>query len=259
MSVETVVSIVESAFGGVSTTTAPMTAAEYTVWATPAWVARLRYLRMMGMDSYIEDMAASFLGKPGGPLQAALSQIAAEEQAVTIAAADAAATAAEGTLVAGAGTIAAAVVVPVIAMAAVGVALGAGYYQAREEARKEGYASGFSKGFVTGLLQWEVRFTIDRFWDNATNQNGIDEQLPTIRANAHNKGLLKGRVAAIAMTEKAKKTYLRGLRKLVTTSTAGWTSRSDDWMEQMRARQVQIGYVIDLATAATRYGIIKIE
>jgi hypothetical protein len=258
MVVETVVSIVESATGGVTTTSASMTAAEYTVWATPAWIARIRYLRMMGMDSYIEDMAASFLGKPGGPLQAALTEIAAEEQAVTIAAADAAATAAEGTLIAGAGTTVAAIALPVIAMAAVGVALGAGYYQAREEARKHGYDLGFAEGFVTGLLNWELRFTIDRFWDKAVDKNSFDEVIPSIRAKAHNKGMLKGRAAAIALTDKAKKTYLRGLHKLTKTSSAGWTSRSDDWMEQMRARQVQISYVMELATAAMKHGIIKV-
>ena len=227
--------------------------------ATAAWVERIRYLRMMGMDTYIETLAAN--SAKNVAFNSAMGKIAAEEamaaHAAEIAAADATATAAEGTLVAGAGTTAAAIALPVIAMAAVGVALGAPYYQARQEAMKEGYASGFSKGFITGLLRWELRFTIDRFWDNAVNKNGFDEALPTIRANSHNKGLLEGRVAGLAKTDGEKKAYLLGLHKLVKTSQAGWTPRSDDWMERMRARQVQISYVIDLATAATKHGLIS--
>ena len=256
MVVETVVSIVESAAGGVTTTVAPMSAAEYVAFATPRWIARIRYLRMMGMDSYIEDLAGSFIGRSAA-FQNAMSQIAAEETAASMAAADAAAVAAEGTLVAGAGTTAAAIALPVVAMAAVAVALGAPYYQARQKAKKDGYASGFSKGFITGLLKWELRFTIERFWDDAVDKNGFDEVLPTIRANSHNKGLLEGRVAGITKTDDEKKAYLRGLHKLVKTSQEGWTPRSDDWMERMRARQVQISYVIDLATAATKHGLIS--
>jgi len=34
-------------------------------------------------------------------------------------------------------------------------------------------------------------------------------------------------------------------------------SSSDDWQERMRARQVQLSYVIELATAAGRNGILK--
>ena len=275
MSVETVLSIVESGSGDSAfVELLEMSAAEYQAYArargamfffqnisqqTAAWVSRIRYLRAMGMDGYIETLAAN-AGK-NVAFHSAMGQIAAEEALVThsaeIAALNAEAAAAEGTLVAGAGTTALAIGLPVIAMAAVAVALGAPYYQARQEAKREGYASGFSKGFITGLLRWETRFTIDRFWDPALNQNGFDELLPTIRANAHNTGLLKGRVAGLAWTDSEKKIFLTGLHKLVKTSQAGWLPRSDDWMERMRARQVQISFVIDLATAATKRGLIK--
>jgi hypothetical protein len=274
--IETVVSIVPSSTGGgVASELLSMSYAEWLAWArqrgamaffrnlpqqTAAWVTRLRYLQSMGMNSYISEMAGSFVGRSVA-FQSALGKIAAEEAFVAhsarIAAANAAATAAEGTLVAGAGTTAAAVILPVVALVAVGVALGAPYYQAREEAKKEGYASGFSKGFITGLLKWELRFTIDRFWDNAVAKNGFDEAIPGIRAGAHNRGLLKGRMAGLAKGDDEKKRYLKGLRMLTKTSTAGWTSRSDDWMEQMRARQVQISFVIDLAAAASKHKVLS--
>jgi hypothetical protein len=155
--------------------------------------------------------------------------------------------------------VAAGVILPVVGMVAVQVALGAGYYEAREKAKKEGYATGFARGFITGLLAWELRFTIDRFWDNAVAQNAFDESIPGIQANAHNRGLVEGRIAAIAKTETERKEYLRGLYKLTVVSKAGWTSRSNDWMEQMRARRVQIDYVIDLSTAAKKHGIVTVE
>ena len=277
--IETVVSIVESAASGpgIATQIAALTtpAAKAMLkqrWAweffkhlpqqTAAWVARLRYLQMMGMHGYIADIAGSFIGKSVA-FQSAMGKIAAEEALLShtarIAAANAAASAAEGTLVAGAGTTVACVLLPVVALAAVGAALGAPYYQAREEAKKEGYASGFSKGFITGLLDWELRFTIDRFWDNALSKNHFDEVIPTLRANSHNSGLIKGRLAGLAKTPEDRRIYLRGLRMLTQTSKAGWTPRNDEWMERMRARQVQISYVIDLAGAASRSGLITQE
>jgi hypothetical protein len=208
------------------------------------------------VQAYIKDMAASFIGRQAA-FQTAMAQLAAQETAATLAASNAAAAAAEGTLVAGAGTTVAAVTIPVIAMIAVGVALGAPYYQAREEAKKEEYASGFARGFITGLLKWQLRFMIDRLWDNAVSKNAFDEQMPTIRANAHNKALLEGRAAGLAIADPVKKRFLLALRMLTTTSTSGWNARSDDWAERMRARKVQVDYVIDLAVAARKHGVIK--
>jgi hypothetical protein len=272
--IETVVSIIESASEGVGSELLSMTYAEWLAWAqargaqaffanmgkdVAAWLARIRYLRMMGYgEAYITAIGEG-MGAKWVSFHSAMSQIAAEEAYVAHAAAMAEATAAEGTLVAGAGTTVLAIALPVVALVAVGVALGAPYYQAREQARKEGYAAGFTKGFITGLLDWELRFTIERFWDGAANKNGFDEELPKIRANSHNSGLIRGRVAGLAKTPKERKLYLKGLHKLTRTSQVGWTSRNEDWMEKMRARQVQITYVMDLYGAAVKSGLIKQE
>ncbi len=272
--IETVLSVVQSASGeGVLTRILSMNSAEWAAFRNhraaarffhdvprqiAAWTARLQQLKRAGDLLYLKDMARLYSGNFA--YQSAVAKLAAEEALIThsarIAAANAAATAAEGTLVAGAGTTAAAVIVPVVALVAVGLALGAPYYEAREKAKKDEYASGFAKGFITGLLKWELRFTIDRFWDNAVGRNGFDHSMPAIKAAAHNTGLIEGRLAGLAKDDSEKKNYLRALRMMTKTSTAGWTSRSHDWMEQMRARQVQISYVIDLMGAAVRSGMI---
>lgn len=224
-----------------------------------AWTARLQQLKRAGDLLYLKDMARLYSGNFA--YQSAVAKLAAEEALIThsarIAAANAAANAAQGTLVAGAGTTAAAIVIPVVALVAVGMALGAPYYQAREEAKKEGFASGFAQGFITGLLRWELRFTIDRFWDNAVGRNDFDRSLPAIRAASFNTGLLNGRLAGLAKDDNEKKRYLTGLKMLTTVSSAGWTPRSDHWMDRMEARKVQTGYVIDLAAAARRYGLLS--
>lgn len=224
-----------------------------------AWTARLQQLKRAGDLLYLKDMARLYSGNFA--YQSAVAKLAAEEAFIThsarMAAMNAAASAAEGTLVAGAGTTAAAIVIPVVALVAVGMALGAPYYQAREEAKKEGFASGFAQGFITGLLNWELRFTIDRFWDNAVARNDFDRSLPFIKAASFNTGLLNGRLAGLAKDDNEKKRYLLGLKMLTTVSSAGWTSRSDDWMEQMRARKVQVNYVIDLAAAARKHQLLS--
>jgi hypothetical protein len=277
MSAETVLSIVETPSGqSVVSRFLAMSSAEFYAYhmqrdariffedvprQIAAWIARIRQLQQSGSLDYLRTLVES--GSTGFAFQSAMARLAAEEafvsHAARIAAANAAASAAEGTLVAGAGTVAAAVVVPVVAMVAVAVALGAPYYQAREEAKKEEYASGFAKGFITGLLKWELRFTVERFWDKAVSKNGYDELMASIRSHAQNKGLLEGRLAGLAKDDREKKVYLLGLHKLTTTSKADWSSRSDDWAEHKRARQVQISYVIALATAARKYGMIKQE
>lgn len=225
-----------------------------------AWTQRIQYLRQMAPD-YLQTLIQG--GRGSVAFEAAMARLAAQEafvsHAARMAALDAVAVASEGTLVVGVGTTIAAVVVPVVAMVAVQVALGAPYYQAREQARKEGYASGFSKGFITGLLKWELRFTIDRFWDNAVAKNPFDEELPKIRANAHNQALIHGRVAGLAKKDGDKKNYLIGLRKLTSVSQAGWTPQSDNWLEREQARNVQVSYVIAFAGAAQKHRIIETE
>lgn len=281
----TVVSIVEAANGGAAQSYF-MEAVEWVRWwhADPAhqkflkheralkffkdlprltenWVQRIKYVRREALVGL--EKAVTMVGRGSVTYEAAVARIAAQEafvsHAARMAALNATATAAEGTLVAGVGTTIAAVVVPVVAMVAVQVALGAGYYQARELARKEGYNMGFAKGFITGLLKWELQFTIERFWDNAVGKNNMDEAIPQIRANSHNQGLINGRVAGLAIKDVDKKNYLLGLRKLTTTSTAGWTPKSENWMDRAQARQVQISYVIDLAGAALKHHVLEVE
>lgn len=227
---------------------------------TARWIERIRYLRVMN-PVYLDKLAA--MNANNVAFHSAVGKMAAQEAAVThaarIAAANAAASAAEGTLVAGAGTTVAAVVIPVVAMVAVQVALGAGYYQAREKAKKDEFVSGFARGFIIGLLKWELRFTIDRFWDNAVARDSWDEAMPTIRAQAHNEGLIAGRVAGLAKSDAEKQVYLKWLTKVSDASTAGWTSRSDNWNERMRARRVQLNYVIEMAVAARKLGLVIAE
>lgn len=272
--VETVLSIVESSAGdGAVSRLLSMSSAEWQAFSRnraaqrffqeipkqiAAWTARLQQLKRAGDLLYLKDMATLYQGSFA--YQAASAKLAAEEAFIAhsarMAAMNAAASAAEGTLVAGAGTTAAAVIIPVVALVAVGMALGAPYYQAREEAKKEGFSSGFAQGFITGLLRWELRFTIDRFWDNAVGKNGFDRSLPAIRAASFNTGLLNGRLAGLAKDDTEKKRYLLGLKMLTTVSSAGWTPRSSSWMDQMEARKVQVGYVIDLAAAARKHKLL---
>jgi hypothetical protein len=225
---------------------------------TAAWLARIQYLRVMN-PVYLEVLKATVKDVA---FHSALGKIAANEAVVAhsarMAALNATAAASKGTLVVGAGTTILCVAVPVVAMLAVQLALGAPYYEARQKARKDGYASGFSKGFIMGLLKWELRFAIERFWDNAVDRNHFDESIPRIRANAHNQGLMDGRAGALAVSDDEKNDYLKALRLLTNSSTVGWTPQSDDWMERSRARQVQISYVIELASAAMKSGIIRV-
>lgn len=274
--VETVLSIVESASGeSLTSELLSMSYAEWLAWAkargaqqffanigekTAAWIARIRYLRAAGYgEAYITAIGEGAIGAKSVAFHSAMGKLAAEEAYISHSALMAEAAAAEGTLVAGTATVVVVAVMPIVALVAVGMALGAPYYQARKEAEKEGFMSGFSKGFITGLLGWELRFSIDRFWDNALNRNNFYEDLPRIRAAAHNNGLVQGRIAGIAKTPSEKKQYLTGLRRLTKTSTSGWLPRSDDWMEKARARQVQISYVIDLATTAVKQKLVRVE
>jgi hypothetical protein len=175
-----------------------------------------------------------------------------------LALADAEAAAAEGTLLAGVGVEIAAVALPVIAVVAVGVALGAPYLQAREAAKKEETVSGFSHGFIMGLLEWKWEWAV-RLFPGYFPPNPYDPAMAQIRALAYLNGMQTGFLAGASLPRAAKKLYLLKLHTLVTTSKVGWTARSDAWQEQMRARRVQISYVIDLAVAARKYGIIKDE
>jgi hypothetical protein len=132
-------------------------------------------------------------------------------------------------------------------MAGVFAALGSGYAAAREIARDENTKLGFSEGFVMGLLGWEWHHARDRFGRfGLLRVYHTDEALNVIRVNAYNGGLKAGYVAAAALSDSAKKTYLSKIRKMARSAQAGNWDRND-----------QISYVIELATAGLRYGIIK--
>ncbi len=81
--------------------------------------------------------------------------------------------------------------------------------------------------------------------------------VPILRAKAHNRGMIMGHLAGFLKDDRQKKAYRLGLHKLTLTSKAGWSPRSNDEAERLRARQVQIAYVIELAAAARKHGLIK--
>jgi hypothetical protein len=150
------------------------------------------------------------------------------------------ATAATGIAGGGAGALAAGAL-PVIAMAGVFVALGAGYAEARNAVRNESTAAGFSQGFVMSLLGWEWHQAVDRFAVWSAQPTPWDEALGYIKANAYNGGLKAGFEAGARLPPDARKAYLREIRRLAgPRGTTRW-SRLD-----------QIDYVIALAAVARR-------
>jgi hypothetical protein len=159
----------------------------------------------------------------------------------------------------GAAAVGVAVVVPAVIFSAVLTALGVGYYQAHEAARKEEGVSGFSHGFVMGLLGWEWRHVKERFTRQFFRMNHYDEAMDVIRVNAYRQGLLGGFLTGLVFPAGAKKEYLRKIREGAGALAAGWSARSEQWEERMRAQRVQINYVIDLAVSARKKGIVKGE
>jgi hypothetical protein len=132
---------------------------------------------------------------------------------------------------------------PVIVMVGVFVALGAGYEQARELARAEESASGFSQGFVMGILGWEWRHVVDRFYRHGVIRiNQSDEELNVIRVKSYDTGLKSGFLLGSFLPEEVQRAFVSGLRKLAGHPSAGQWTRND-----------QISLVISLATAYRRY------
>ena len=132
--------------------------------------------------------------------------------------------------------------VPVLTMVGVFVALGSGYYAARERVKNENTVSGLSQGFVMGLLDWTWGQARDRFgrW-SVIRINAMDEATDVIRVNAYNRGLRAGYDFAATLSADVKKAYLRQIRKF------GGIRVPKNWN-----RDAQISYVIDLAAAAVR-------
>jgi len=157
----------------------------------------------------------------------------------------------EGTLVAGAGVSSAVVIFPVAVVAAlVWVALGSGYYQARQIVRNEGAMSGFSQGFICGLLRWSYDATLSHFTMPLIMIDVWDEENNNIRVDAYMDGLRKGFIAGNVVRKPVAKELLEKLRllgKISQPSSASWTGN----------RLVQRNYVIDLAGAARKHGLVK--
>jgi hypothetical protein len=141
---------------------------------------------------------------------------------------------------------------PVVTMVGVWVALGSGYYQAREEAKNENTLSGFSQGFVMAILRWKWSHVVSRFQRPYLSINKFDEQMNSIRVNAYHTGLKAGYLAGTVLPDDAKKAYIRKIRQGGDIRAPKEWSRDEDL-----ARNQQISYVIDLAAAARKLQIIK--
>ena len=161
-----------------------------------------------------------------------------------------------GGLVAGAGvgSFALTAGVPVITAVGVWVALGSGYYQAREEAKNANTMAGFSQGFVMAILKWKWHNVVSRFQRPYLRINKFDETMDSIRVTYYHKGLKSGYLAGTALSDEAKKEYVKKIRSAGNVQAPKEWSRDDD-----TARNQQISYVIDLATTALKLHIIKPE
>ncbi len=152
---------------------------------------------------------------------------------------------------AGAGAVAAGTL-PVITAVGVWIALGSGYAQARNAVRVENSMSGFSQGFVCGLSRWTIRQTLDKFRRPVLKINSFDQAADDIRVDAYHDGLYSGFAAGTVMPIEGKQSYLKKMREL-----AGIAQPSADaWRNN---RLIQIDYIIKLAAAGRRNGLIKPE
>ncbi|CAN5327900.1 hypothetical protein BH10ACI1_BH10ACI1_32060 [soil metagenome] len=153
---------------------------------------------------------------------------------------------------AGAGSFALTAGVPVITAVGVWVALGSGYYQAREEAKNENTMAGFSQGFVMAILKWKWHNVVSRFQRPYLRINKFDEQMDSIRVTSYHKGLKSGYLAGTVLSDDVKKEYIKKIRGAGNVYAPKNWSGDDDV-----ARNQQISYVIDLAGTALKLQIIK--
>jgi hypothetical protein len=143
---------------------------------------------------------------------------------------------------------------PIVTAVGVWVALGSGYFQAREEAKRSETLSGFSQGFVMAIIGWKWNNVVDRFRRPYLSINAFDQQMDVIRVNSYHAGLKTGYLAGLALAETARKEYSSKIRK------AGGIKGPKDWSRDSDiARNQQISYVIDMATTALKHKIIAAE
>lgn len=141
---------------------------------------------------------------------------------------------------------------PVVTAVGVWVALGSGYYQAREEAKNENTLSGFSQGFVMAILKWKWSHVVSRFQRPYISINKFDEKMNAIRVESYHKGLKAGYLAGMVLPDEAKKAYVKKIRAAGNVHAPKEWSRDGDV-----ARNQQISYVIELAATARKMQIIK--
>lgn len=154
---------------------------------------------------------------------------------------------------AAAGSLALTAGVPIVTAVGVWVALGSGYYQAREEAKKEEAMSGFSQGFVMAVMNWQWTHVVSRFQRPHLNINKFDEQMNSIRVNSYHGGLMRGFLAGRVLPADVKKAIVSKLRE------AGKISAPKEWSRNSDvARNQQISYVIEMAAAGRRNNLIGV-
>jgi hypothetical protein len=144
--------------------------------------------------------------------------------------------------------------VPIVTAVGVWVALGSGYYEARQKAKKSEFMSGFSQGFVMGVLQWKWDHVVTHFRRPFLSINKFDGAMDKIRVESYHEGLKGGFLAGTALPLDVKKGVSRAIRKAGNIHGPKEWSRDDDV-----ARNQRVSYVIEMAGAGVRYQLIKPE
>ncbi|HMQ05049.1 MAG TPA: hypothetical protein PKD26_14105 [Pyrinomonadaceae bacterium] len=156
--------------------------------------------------------------------------------------------------------------IPIVTAVGVWVMLGSGYYQARQEVRRRGYMSGFSQGFTMGVLNWKWEQAVHLFAKRfVIRKNVFDPVMDREEALGYNEGLIKGWGTGSAVPDAffdfstgkvvdKRKSFRIALRKLAgRRDSGGWSRNADE------ARLQQSSYVIELAAAGLRHGLIVVE
>jgi hypothetical protein len=122
--------------------------------------------------------------------------------------------------------------VPLITAVSVWVALGAGYYQAREQSKEENAIAGFSQGFVMAILKWKRHNVVARFRRPYLRINKADEGMDVIRVNSYHLGLqnrIFGRIGS----------FRRRKKRLRQKNPQRWKCQSPETMVGKRIRGSQ--------------------
>lgn len=104
------------------------------------------------------------------------------------------------------------------------------------------------------IIGWQWDHVVSRFQRPFLRINRFDEAMDSIRVNSYHEGLKLGYLAGKAMPPDMRKVYSRKIRQVGNIHGPKEWSRNGDV-----ARNQQISYVIEMATAAIRYQLIKSE